>query len=237
MTDVEVAEQAIATLHEKLHVATRRAHEIAADRQRLSFSAFVDGDPAARAALDALPQVADEIENIKAGLVHAQARLTAARNAVARDVEKEHARNALATLEELLALAPRLDELVPHPRPEDGREFYCQNDPPTCCQAAKLMADLVNEHLRALKLGGEATFQKHWHGAANKMDLERELMKTIAAGWPSLAVDVAPRQRAAGGRAWPAPARNPQFTRILNGWGAVIKKSLEQMNREEAHAA
>jgi hypothetical protein len=229
MTDVEIAEQAIAALHDKLLVATKRAHEIAADRQRLSYAVFVDGDPSARADLEKLNAIAiaDKIENIKAAIAEANKRLTAARDAVARDADKEHARNALATLEELVALTPRLDELVKHPRwPESGVEFYSQADPPTCCQAAKLFSDL-NEHLRALKLT-EATFPKHWLGAGHKFDLERELMKTITAGWPRIAVEVAPRQRAAGGRAWPAPARNPQFTRILNGWAAVVRKSLAQ---------
>jgi hypothetical protein len=239
MTDVEIAEQAIATLHEKLHVATKRAHEIAADRQRLSYTVFVDGDPSARADLEKLNAIAiaDKIENIKAAIAEANKRLTAARDAVARDADKEHARNAVAILEDLVALAPKLDELVPHPRPEDGVKFYCQNDPPTCCQAAKLMAVLVNEHLRALKLT-EASFPKSGHGAANKQDLEREFMKTIAAGWPYLAVQLAPRQRTS---VMPGqPPRTPEFTKILGGWGAVIRKSLvqyEQMNREEAHAA
>src|ERR1700719_3539899 len=54
MTDVEIAEQAIAVLHDKLHTATKRAHEIAADRQRLSYAVFVDGDPSARADLEKL---------------------------------------------------------------------------------------------------------------------------------------------------------------------------------------
>jgi hypothetical protein len=228
MTDVEIAEQAIATLHEKLHVATKRAHEIAADRQRLSYAVFVDGDPSARADLEKLNAIAiaDKIENIKAAIAEANKRLTAARDAVARDADKEHARNALATLESLVALAPKLDELVRHPRPEDGREFYSQSDPPTCCAAAKLMSDLV-EHLRTLHLT-EASFPKSWHPVGHKFDLEREFMKTISAGWPTVAVDVAPRQRAAGRHAWPAPARTPQFSRILNGWGQVVRKSLAQ---------
>jgi hypothetical protein len=96
-----------------------------------------------------------------------------------------------------------------------------------------LIAVLVNEHLRALQIT-QASFPKHWHPVGNKFDLEKELMKTITAGWPTVAVQVAPRQRSSGRHAWPAPARTPEFTKILNGWGAVIRKNL---NSEEAHAA
>jgi hypothetical protein len=228
-TTVEECEQTIAALHDKLLAATKRSHEIATDRQRLSYLVFVDNDPSARADLEKLNAIAiaDKIENIKAAIAEANKRLTVARDAVGRDANQEHARAALATLEELLALAPRLDELVRHPRwPESGVEFYSQADPPTCCAAAKLMSDLV-EHLRALHLT-EATFPKHWNGVGHKFDLEKALMKTVTAGWPSIAVDVAPRQPISGRSAWPAPARTPQFSRILNGWGQVVRKSLAQ---------
>jgi hypothetical protein len=242
MTDIEAAERVLAQLSDQKDRASEQVKKMSAERQAWAYSAHVDGSEQAKTKLAALnksmAETATTIESLDASLVEAKKRLAVARDAVARDVEKEHARNALATLEDLMALAPRLDELVKHPRPEDGREFYCQNDPPTCCAAAKLMAVLVNEHLCALKLT-EATFPKHWHGAANKMDLEKEIMRTISAGWPRIAVEVAPRQRTSG-HAWPAPARTPEFTKILNGWAAVIRKSLvqyEQMNREEAHAA
>jgi hypothetical protein len=60
-----------------------------------------------------------------------------------------------------------------------------------------------------------ASFPAHWHGAANKMDFERELMKTITVGWPSLAIQVAPRQKTV---VMPGQgARTPEFAKILTG--------------------
>jgi hypothetical protein len=95
------------------------------------------------------------------------------------------------------------------------------------------MAVLVNEHLRALGLAGKATFPKCWHGAASKFDLERELMKTIAAGWPGVAVQVAPRWKAAS--VMPGQAqRNPQIGQILSGWGAAVRKNLLQYETKVA---
>ena len=90
----------------------------------------------------------------------------------------------------------------------------------------------MNNHLRALRLAGEATFPKCWHGAASKFILEREVMKAIAAGWPSVAVNVAPRQKTIvmPGQGY----RNPEFTKILGGWGAVIRKILAQYETKVA---
>jgi hypothetical protein len=229
-TEIEIAQTALATLHDRLHVATKRVYDIAAHQQSLGYAVYVENDPKAHAELSKLNAENDaanaEVSNIKSAIAEADRRLARARDAASRDADKEHARTALATLESLLALGPKLDELVRHPHPEEGREFYSQADPPTCCQAAKLMAELVNEHLRALRLTAEASFPKSWHGAASKFDLEREFMKTIAAGWPAVAVNVAPRQKTV---VMPGQApRTPQFTKIINGWGAVIRKALAQ---------
>jgi hypothetical protein len=111
MTNVEIAEQAIAVLHEKLHAATKRAHEIAADRQRLSYAVFVDGDPSARADLEKLNAIAiaDKIENIKAAIAEANKRLTAARDAVGRDAAKQHFKQLHEQLDALKQMAGPLD--------------------------------------------------------------------------------------------------------------------------------
>ena len=143
--DITTAERAIQVLHDRLHSATRLSHENLADKQRLSYAAFVDNDPSATADLEKLRhrgvELASTVDGIKAAIAEADRRLAQARDAVARDVEKEHARNALAVLDDLVALGPKLDALVKHPHPEDGQEFYSQNDPPTCCQAAKLLSN------------------------------------------------------------------------------------------------
>jgi hypothetical protein len=133
----------------------------------------------------------------------------------------------------LVALAPKLDELVRHPHPEEGQELYSQNDPPTVCAAAKLVAELVNVHLRALRLT-VASFPPHWHGAANKMDFERELLKTISVGWPSLAIEVTPRVRS---QVMPGQRqRTPEFGKIFGGLAKVVRRNLEQHERTEQAA-
>jgi hypothetical protein len=127
--------------------------------------------------------------------------------------------------------------LVKHPSPEDGIALYSQADPPSCCRAAELIALLVNTHLRALKLTA-ASFPKHWHPVAHKLDLEKELLKTIAAGWPNLAVQLTPRVRSRD--AMPGkPPRTPEFTNILGGWAVSIRKALAQheQTKERADAA
>lgn len=63
-------------------------------------------------------------------------------------------------------------------------------------------------------------------------------MKTISAGWPAVAMDVAPRIRS---QVMPGqPQRNPTFTKILSGWGAAVRKALvqyEQQTKDQADAA
>jgi hypothetical protein len=229
--DIQAAEKVLAQLADQKDRATEQVSKIAARRQVLAYQVLAKAhDAKAQDELTTLNQQLADLAvttgDIDSAVAEARRRLDAAKGAAARAVEEGHARDALATLEDLLKLGPKLDELVKHPRPADGQEFYCQNDPPTCLTAAKLMAELVNEHLRALRLAGEATFPKCWHGAASKMDLEREFMKTITAGWPSVAVNVAPRQKTV---VMPGQApRTPQFTKIINGWGAVIRKNLAQ---------
>jgi hypothetical protein len=234
MIDVEIDKQ-IADVTAACDLNRARVEDIQRKIARFGYDLHVGGKKDVEAQIDKLLQerlqLGNQYETLLGAIDGLRERKAAAHAAAVRDAEKEHARNALAVLAELLALSPKLDELVRHPRPEDGVESYCQNDPPTCCAAAKLMAVLVNEHLRALKLT-EASFPKSWHGAANKQDLEREFMKTISAGWPFLAVQLAPRQRTS---AMPGqPPRTPEFTKILSGWGAVIRKSLVQYETKVA---
>jgi hypothetical protein len=229
MNDVELDKQ-IADVTAACDLNRTRVEEIQRKIARLGYELHIGGNKDAGAQIDKLlrerSRLGNQYETLLGAIDGLRERKAAAQAAAVRDADEKHARNALVTLESLLALAPKLDELVRHPRPEDGQEFYCQNDPPTCCKAAELIADLVNNHLHALHLA-EVTFPKHWHGAASKMDLERELMKTIAAGWPYLAAQLAPRQRSAA--VMPGqPPRTPEFTKILNGWGAVIRKNLAQ---------
>jgi hypothetical protein len=51
MTDVEIAEQTIATLTDKLNAATKRASEIAAERQKIGYLVDVGNDEPAQAKL------------------------------------------------------------------------------------------------------------------------------------------------------------------------------------------
>src|SRR6202040_1401612 len=99
------------------------SHENLADKQRLSYAAFVDNDPSATANLEKLRhrgvELANTVDGIKAAIAEADRRVVQARDVVARDADKQRASDALAVLAELLALAPKLDELVPHPRPRD----------------------------------------------------------------------------------------------------------------------
>lgn len=231
MNDIEAAEKVIASLTDRRDRAAQRSIQITDERQKLGYEVFVNDSKEAKAQLAKLnvdfANLAGEMEGIDAALVEARYRLTAAQNAVARDVAAEHRRAALAALESLVALAPKLDELVRHPHPEEGQEFYSQNDPPTVCAAAKLVTELVN-HMRALRLT-VASFPQHWHPVAGKMDFERELLKTISVGWPSLAIEVTPRVRS---QVMPGQKqRTPEFGKIFGGLGRVIRKNLEQHER------
>jgi hypothetical protein len=51
MIDVEIAKQTIATLTDKLNAATKRAGEIAAERQKIGYLVHVGNDKAAQAKL------------------------------------------------------------------------------------------------------------------------------------------------------------------------------------------
>jgi hypothetical protein len=234
--EIEAINKQIAILTDRLDRTTARIEALREERRRLGYELHVNENHGVEAQLkksrDELAGLSEHLETLAGAIAGLEQRKVVAQAAVARDVGKEHAGNALAILQELEALGPVLDRLVPHPRPEDGVAEYCPADPPTCCEAAKLLADLVNNHLRALGIGHNATFPRFWHGASNKFDLEKELMKTILAGWPSVAIQVAPRVKTVvmpGQR-----PRTPEFTKIFGGWAAVIRKNLAQHETEIA---
>jgi hypothetical protein len=213
---IAIIDRQLAQTRDRLDRAAAQIETVNAEFQRHCYEWHVNQNKQSQAQIQQLRQERERLVAEQEGLTNALAGLeqkkAAARDAVARDVNKEHARAALAVLAELEALGPKLSELVRHPRPEDhyGAEFYCENNPPLCCLAAKLTAELVNEHLRALGLNRGASFPPNWHGAASKMDLERALLKMIAVGWPSAALELAPRERTS---ARPGQVgRNPDFT-------------------------
>jgi outer membrane murein-binding lipoprotein Lpp len=112
MTDIEIAERVLAQLTDRLDRAVARVDALAGERQRVGFAVYADDDQSARAKLDKLnaemATLATDIEGIRGALVEAKRRLAAAHAAVDRGTEREHVRAALATLDALLELAPRL---------------------------------------------------------------------------------------------------------------------------------
>jgi hypothetical protein len=220
MNDVAIAEQAIAVLHGKLHTATKRAHEISADRQRLSFSAFVDGDQAARGRLDKLnlelATLADDAENIKAALAEADRRLTAARLVVA-DADAEQRRARVRTLlVELQSSAPTLDRTGVHP--EHGGT-YRLNDPPARVKTAALLGSVMVE-LHALGIA-DAKFPGHWEWSrAAWQDLRSAIVDTMSAGWPAPAQRLTRQER-------------DSFVGLLSAFARIVRGSLggDQTNK------
>jgi hypothetical protein len=242
-TDVTSITETIHALTSKLDVAIKLESDLLIERRHVSFTLHTaasdkEAHKEARTKLNNLnleiAACVSENASIREALVVAQQQLQQAQQATKLEADAEHRKSAYAILQELVEqCGPKLDELVRHPHPEEGVQFYCQNDPPTVCKTAGLIADLMNT-LRDLRFT-EATFPKHWHGAAGKFDLERELMKTISAGWPTVAMQVAPRQRTV---VMPGQGRrNPDFTKILSGWGAAIRKNLAQHEQKAEEAA
>lgn len=231
MTDVEIAEHALAVLHDKLLAATRRANEIAIDRQRLGYLVFVDNDPAARVELDKLnvelAGLATAVEDIKAAIVEADKRLVAAQAAVSRADAQERRLRSLAILTELEPLGPLLNVTRPHP--DDGNP-YSPSDPPLVIRTATLTAALLVE-LRALGLGRDASFPAFWHGAAGKADLAKTLRTTIHKGWPAVAGlihQAEPSSIRFGER------RSLDFVKILSVWGKAVRADLARQEQMEA---
>ena len=113
MNDVAIAEQAIQVLHDRLHSATRLSHENLADKQRLSYAAFVDNDPSATADLEKLRhrgvELASTVDGIKAAIAEADRRLAQAREAVGHETAKQHFKKLHEQLSALEEMAEPLD--------------------------------------------------------------------------------------------------------------------------------
>jgi hypothetical protein len=75
MTDIQICEQTIATLNDKLNAATKRVEQIVIERRRVGYAVYAEGDKSARAALDKLnaesSALAYELESIKGALTEA----------------------------------------------------------------------------------------------------------------------------------------------------------------------
>jgi hypothetical protein len=237
MTPTEIAERTISQLQDKRDRAAARVTEISAERQRLGYSAHVEGDEMAKARLKVLSSdlaaMSDEIETLDAAFIEARHRLDAARAAAGRVDANDRRAKARAILSELTACAPELDRTLPHP--DDGVP-YSPNNPPLCIRTATLTAALVVE-LKALNLYRGAPFPPHWHGAASIFDLEKALGNTVGAGWPRLSGEIRPATRTSirfGVR------QTVDFTRILKTWSAAIRNDLdrhEQTTKDQADAA
>lgn len=239
MTDLEVAQTAIATLTDKLNAATARAEEMAINHQRLGFLTYTANDATARRQLNTLngemAALSEETQDLKAALAEAHAKLDAAKAAAMRTDANEHRQRARAILAELTALGPELDRTIPHP---DDQQPYCPNDPPLCIRTATLAAALLVE-LKALGLASNAKFPAFWNGAAGKVDLAKALRATICAGWPGAAGSITPGQRG------PVKFGARQFfpvdlTKILSVWAKAVRADLarhEQTTKDQADAA
>ena len=115
MTDIEAAEKALATLHDRLHVATKRVYDIAARQQSLGFAAFVDNDPQACTELGKLNAesvtATRKFQTSRALLRKPIGALTLKRGR--REDASERRKRVHALLRELEDCAPGLDEVRP----------------------------------------------------------------------------------------------------------------------------
>jgi hypothetical protein len=196
MTEIEICEQTIATLHDKRTAASKRINELAGERQHLAFAAYVDGDQAARGRLDKLnaemATLADEAENIKAALAEADRRLTAARRTVADAAAHERRSKVRILLEQLEASAKALDCTGVHP--ETG-SIYRLNDPPARAKTAALLGSVMVE-LHALGIAADAKFPSHWAwDRAAWQDLRKVIIDCISEGWPGPAQRLTRQER------------------------------------------
>jgi hypothetical protein len=152
MTDIKIAEHAIQVLHDRLHSATRLSHENLADKQRLSYAAFVDNDPSATADLEKLRhrgvELANTVDGIKAAIAEANKRLTAAQQATAHAEALVHINRINEWLTAVQELAPRLDvcwgALVKGSAGGFRREVG-QKDPPLFDKVGNLVAEIMRE--------------------------------------------------------------------------------------------
>jgi hypothetical protein len=193
MNNIEAVEKVIAGLTDKHDRAVARIAEIAAERQRLAFTAYATEDKAARVRLDQLRADAvfmnGELADINDAIAEANERLAAARNSATRTDAQERTLRVHKLLDELLLLGPQLDEKIgaaasssPAMPTAEGPRFL--NNPPLRLKAAALLGSLFIE-LKALKLDNGASFPARLWDVAARQDLLLALSQTIHAGWPS----------------------------------------------------
>jgi Tfp pilus assembly protein PilN len=119
MTDIQICEETITSLTDKLNAATKRVEQIVIERRQIGFAFYAEGDKSARAALDKLnaesSALAYELEGIKGALTEAHRRLDAARQVTEHVIAQERRARARVILEQLEALVPELDFVAPHP--------------------------------------------------------------------------------------------------------------------------
>jgi hypothetical protein len=225
MTDIEAAEKALATLHDGLHVATKRVYDIAARQQSLGFAAFVDNDPQACTELGKLNAesvtASAEVSNIKSAIAEANRRLDAAKLAAGREDASERRKRVHALLRELEDCAPGLDEVRPSDETRPAWRGAAPPDylgnPPLQVKTAALPGALCAE-LSAL--GHDIAFPsgRGWH-LAHRSDLKKALQATVHA-----------YQR---GSLTTTELRN--FVGLIGGFADVVRRRLnEQANREAA---
>jgi plasmid stabilization system protein ParE len=222
MTEIEICEQIIAALHDKRNAASKRVNELAGERQRVAYAAYVKGDQAARGRLDKLnielTALAVEVENIKAAITEADRRLTAARRTVAdADAEQRRAR-VRALLVELEASAPTLDRTGVHP--ETGR-VYRLSDPGARVEVARLVGAVMTE-LNALGIAVDAGFPSHWEWSrAAWQDLRKAIIDTMSAGWPAPAQRLTLKER-------------DSFTALLSAFARIVRSNLGDQTERAA---
>jgi chromosome segregation ATPase len=111
MTEIEIIDKQIASLTDRLDRATARIEALVIERQSLGYDLHVLDSKEAKMRLGQLAQevsrLHEEKDTLAGAIVEARRRLTAAQNAVARDVAAEHRRAALATLESFGGAGPQ----------------------------------------------------------------------------------------------------------------------------------
>ena len=224
-TEIDIAEHVIQVLHDKLHTATRRSHEIATDRQRLAFLVFVDNDPSARAELDKLnismTALADEVEGINAAIAEANRRLDAARAAAGREDANERRKRVHALLRELEDCAPGLDEVRPSDETRSAWRGaappdYTRNGP-LQMKVATLLGGLCAE-LVALGHDNISFPSNRGRHIAHRSDMKKALQATVHA-----------YQR---GSLTTTELRN--FVGLIGGFADAVRKRLEREQADKA---
>lgn len=114
MTDIEIAERALAKLQDKFDRATQRSSEITAERSAVGYDVHVNADAKARTRLDRLNaeaiSLAGEMESIKGAITSATQRLDAAKAAAARAARRAEIAEHRERIKQVRALGPFMDK-------------------------------------------------------------------------------------------------------------------------------